>query len=175
MMDRRDFLVLSGVAPLVPAAKSLNLADLRVLVTVGRANRVAVLACCSTFAIVSGSGAVTRTVNIPRPDSAEPGWNERPPPAVPITNPAFRNDDVVFDAVPDDVTASLVYKTGVVFALKPRVGAAYLVYVVPDRVELLVFGLRLARPVQALFLAPDGLHVVFGAEAQTTIVPPDRR
>lgn len=174
-MDRRGFLALSGAAPLVQISKTLNLTDLRLLVTVGRTSRVAVLGCCSTFAILSGDPGVTRMVNIPRPASAEAGWNSVAPPSAPITNPAFHNDDTIFDAVPDDVTASLVYHTGIVFALKPRIGNAYLVYVVPDAAELLVFALQLARPVQALYLAPDGLHVVYGADAQTTVRPPDQR
>jgi hypothetical protein len=175
-MDRKQFLVISSLAPVVSPPTVVGVSDLRLLVTAGRTNRVGVLACCSTFVFVSGDLGATRTVNVPRPLSGRLGWHAVDSPATPLVNPAFHNDDVVYEAVPDDVTASLAYRTGVIFAFKPRIGDAYLVHAVPGRGPLPVFALGRARPVQALFLAPDGLHVVFGADAQVTIaVPPDSR
>lgn len=111
-------------------------------------------------------------MNVPRPSSDRPEWSAAESPRTPIANPAFQNGDVFYDAVPDDVTASLVYGSGAVFAFKPRVGNPYLAYAVPDRTTLLLFPLGLARSVRALYVAPDGVHVVYGADAQVTVPLP---
>lgn len=175
-LDRKAFLSVAGTAPLaplaVPAPSSLGVKDLRLLVTVGGVNRIAVLTESSTFAILSVEPGQTRTANVPRPTSDESRWQVADPPSAPIVNPHFQNDDVIYDAVPDAVTASTVYRTGVIFAFKPRIGRAYLVYVLPNRTSVQVRPLERGGEIMALFPAPDGLHVVLGADAQFVVPYP---
>jgi|GEM_PF-6294710 len=173
-MERKHFLSVVGAAPLLPVAGALpgaiGVNDLRVLVTVGDVNRIGVLVASSTFVFLSTEPGQLRTLHVPRPTSEEARWNIVPPPSTPFVNPAFRSSDVVYDAVPDAVTASSLYRRGVVFAFKPRVDPAYLVYVVPSSTSFAVRALQRGGDVRALFLGPDGIHVVFNAAPDGQVV-----
>jgi hypothetical protein len=173
-MERKRFLAVVGAAPLAPisgtAARAIGVNDLRLLVTVGDVNRIGVLAASSTFLFLSNEPSPIRTLNVPRPTSDADRWSVVSPPPTPFVNSAFRNSDVVYDAVPDAVTASSPYRMGVIFAFKPRIDRAYLVYVVPSSTSFAVRALRWGGDVRALYLGPDGMHVVFDATADGHVV-----
>jgi hypothetical protein len=175
-MDRKDFLSVVGAAPLMPAPTTVPAAigvnDLRLLVTVGGVNRIGVLVASSAFLFLSAQPGQLRILNVPRPTSEEDRWNVIPPPSTPIVNPAYRSSDVVYDAAPDAVTASTPYRTGAVFAFKPRSSSPYLVYVVPSSTSFAVRALQRGGDVRALFLGPDGMHVVFNASPDGQVVIP---
>ena len=173
-MDRRDFLSVAGVSSLMaldvvpPGAIGVN--DLRLLVTVGGVHRIGVLAASSTLLFLSNEPGQMRMLNVPRPLSEDDRWNVVSPPSAPFVNAAFRNSDVVYDAVPDAVTASSPYRSGVIFAFKPRIDRAYLVYVVPSSTSFAVRALRPGADVRALYLGPDGIHVILDATADGHVV-----